>query len=88
MASTFVLPASALLEHWQGHRRLTRRVIEAFPEDQLFRFAIGSMRPFGDMALEMLSIRSDGTSSFTSRMRARAPSAAASASAPPTGPPR
>jgi uncharacterized damage-inducible protein DinB len=56
MASTFVLPASALLEHWQGHRRLTRRVIEAFPEDQLYRFAIGSMRPFGDMALEMLSM--------------------------------
>jgi hypothetical protein len=32
---TFLTPA-ALLEHWQGHRRLTRRVIVAFPDDQLF----------------------------------------------------
>ena len=54
--STVVIPSSALLEHWQGHRRLTRRVIEAFPEDRLFSFSIGSMRPFGAMALEMLSI--------------------------------
>jgi len=39
-SSTLVIPAPALLEHWQGHRRLTRRVIEAFPEDQLFSFSI------------------------------------------------
>jgi uncharacterized damage-inducible protein DinB len=51
-----VIPPAALLEHWQGHRRLTRRVIEAFPEDQLFSFSIGSMRPFGAMALEMISM--------------------------------
>jgi uncharacterized damage-inducible protein DinB len=50
------IPAAALLAHWQGHRRLTRRVIEAFPEEQLFSFSIGSMRPFGAMALEMLSM--------------------------------
>src|SRR5688500_11532851 len=31
----------AMLEHWQGHRRLTRRMIEAYPEDQLFSFALG-----------------------------------------------
>jgi uncharacterized damage-inducible protein DinB len=43
-----------LLEHWQGHRRLTRRVIEAFPEDQLNTFAVGGMRPFGLLALELL----------------------------------
>jgi uncharacterized damage-inducible protein DinB len=54
-SSTLVIPPSALLEHWQGHRRLTRRVIEAFPEDRLFNFSIGSMRPFGAMALELLS---------------------------------
>jgi uncharacterized damage-inducible protein DinB len=46
----------ALREHWQGHRRLTRRVIEAFPEDQLFTFSVGGMRPFGMLALEMLSM--------------------------------
>lgn|SRR5690606_6683247 len=52
---TFITP-SALLDHWQGHRRLTRRVIEAFPEDQLFTFRIGSMRTFGEMTRELLSM--------------------------------
>ena len=46
----------ALLEHWQGHRRLTRRVIAAFPEDKLLSFSIGSMRPFGAIAMELISI--------------------------------
>jgi uncharacterized damage-inducible protein DinB len=50
------MPASALLSHWQGHRRLTRKVIEAFPEEQFSRFSIGSMRPFGAMVMEMLGI--------------------------------
>ena len=53
---TLVIPAPALLDHWQGHRRLTRRVIEAFPEDRLFSFSIGSMRPFGVMAMELIGI--------------------------------
>src|SRR5262245_7056576 len=51
-----VISPAALLDHWQGHRRLTRRVIEAFPEDKLFSFSLGSMRPFGVMALELLSM--------------------------------
>jgi uncharacterized damage-inducible protein DinB len=51
-----VIPAAALLSHWQGHRRLTRRVIDAFPDDQLFSFSVGSMRPFGEMAMELLRI--------------------------------
>jgi hypothetical protein len=55
MSDVFITP-EALLEHWQGHRRLTRRVIEAFPEDQLFSFSVGSMRPFGALALEILSM--------------------------------
>ena len=55
-ASAVVLSPQDLLEHWQGHRRLTRRVIEAFPEDQLFTFSIGGMRPFGALALEMASM--------------------------------
>ncbi|WP_102126176.1 DinB family protein [Deinococcus planocerae] len=43
-----------LLAHWQGHRRLTRRIIEAFPEDQLFSFtAAPPMRSFGELAWEM-----------------------------------
>ncbi|THF71131.1 damage-inducible protein DinB [Deinococcus sp. Arct2-2] len=51
-----LLTPAALLAHWQGHRRLTRRVIEAFPEDQLFSFSVGGMRPFGVMAWEMVTI--------------------------------
>jgi uncharacterized damage-inducible protein DinB len=53
---TNVTTATELLEHWQGHRRLTRRVIEAFPEDKLFSFSIGSMRPFAEMVLEFLKM--------------------------------
>lgn len=45
----------AVLTHWQGHRRLTRRLIEAYPEDQLFTFSLGGMRPFGLLAQEMLA---------------------------------
>jgi uncharacterized damage-inducible protein DinB len=51
----FITP-EALLDHWQGHRRLTRRVIAAFPDDQLFRFSIGGMRSFGAMAMEMVTM--------------------------------
>ena len=51
----FITP-DALLAHWQGHRRFTRRVIAAFPEDALFMFSLGGMRPFGALALEMLTM--------------------------------
>jgi uncharacterized damage-inducible protein DinB len=50
------IQAEAVLAHWQGHRRLTRRFIEAFPEDQLFTFSLGGMRPFGLLAQEMLAM--------------------------------
>jgi DinB family len=51
-----VLGPQALLDHWQGHRRLTRRVIEAFPEDKLFSFSVGSMRPFSELVKEFLKM--------------------------------
>jgi uncharacterized damage-inducible protein DinB len=51
----FITP-EALLAHWQGHRRLTRRILDAFPDDKLFTFSIGGMRPFGALALEMLTM--------------------------------
>jgi uncharacterized damage-inducible protein DinB len=53
-STTLAVPAAALLEHWQGHRRLTRRLIEAFPDDRLFSHTIGGMRSFGAMTLEFL----------------------------------
>ena len=51
----FMTP-DAMLEHWQGHRRLTRRVIDAFPDDTLSTFSVGGMRPFAVLALEFLSM--------------------------------
>jgi uncharacterized damage-inducible protein DinB len=51
----FIAP-DALLAHWQGHRRLTRRVIDAFPEGELFTFSIGGMRPFGELAMEIVTM--------------------------------
>lgn len=56
MASSPFITPGRLLEHWQGHRRLTRRVIEAFPEDKLFTFSVGGMRPFGALAMEMVTM--------------------------------
>jgi uncharacterized damage-inducible protein DinB len=53
---TTVITPEALLEHWQGHRALTRRVIDAFPDDKLFTFSIGGMRTFGQLASEMLNM--------------------------------
>ena len=51
-----VITSEALLLHWQGHRSLTRRLIEAFPEEQLFQFAIGGMRPFSALAMEFIGM--------------------------------
>jgi uncharacterized damage-inducible protein DinB len=53
-ASAVVITPDQLLEHWQGHRRLTRRLIDAFPESELFTYSIGGMRSFGAMAAELL----------------------------------
>lgn len=46
--------AEDFLKHWQGHRGLTRRIIEAFPEKELFEFSIGGMRPFAELVMEFL----------------------------------
>jgi len=51
-----LITSEELLNHWQGHRRVTRRVLEAFPEDQLFTYSVGGMRPFAELISEMLSM--------------------------------
>lgn len=51
-----VMTSSALLTHWQGHRRLTRHLIEAFPEDKLFTYSIGGMRPFAELVMEFIKM--------------------------------
>lgn len=56
MTYTFITP-EALLEHWQGHQKLTRRVLEAFPEDKVFAFTpTPPMRPFGALVLEIIGM--------------------------------
>lgn len=56
MTTDQLISKENLLEHWQGHRFLTRRVIEAFPEKDFFEFSIGGMRPFSRLVSELLSI--------------------------------
>jgi len=52
-----LLTPASLLEMMEGNRRLTLRTIEAFPEEELFRFkAAEAMRPFAEMVMEILDI--------------------------------
>ena len=60
IATQQFISSTQLLEHWQGHRNLTRRVIDAFPENELFEFSIGGMRPFAKLAVELISIAGPG----------------------------
>ena len=58
--NTLFISAEDLLNHWLGHRRLTRRVIEAFPEDKLFDHSIGGMRSFATMVKEIIDVSGAG----------------------------
>jgi uncharacterized damage-inducible protein DinB len=42
--------------HWQGHRKLTIRTVEAFPEDKLFSYNVAPMRTFGEIAKEIIGV--------------------------------
>lgn len=55
-----VITSAELLKHWQGHRGLTRKIIEAFPEKEFFDYSIGGMRPFSRMIQELLAIAVPG----------------------------
>lgn len=54
--SPAILTSSQLLELWLGNRQLTMRVLDAFPEKELFEFSIGGMRTAADMASELLQM--------------------------------
>ena len=66
-SASLTLSSEALLAHWQGHRRLTRRVIEAFPERELFEYSVGGMRPFASLALEMQVMAAGGIQGLATR---------------------
>jgi uncharacterized damage-inducible protein DinB len=62
-----VITPDALREHWQGHRRLTRRVIEAFPEEAFFQFSLGGMRPFAALVTELIGMAGPGVVGIATR---------------------
>lgn len=51
-----IITPDQLLKHWQGHRALSRRVIDAFPENDLFNFSIGGMRTMSAYAMECIGM--------------------------------
>ena len=55
-----VISIDELRKHWQEHRALTGRVIEAFPDDAFFTHSIGGMRTFAEMTMELLGIAGPG----------------------------
>ncbi|MGN7786669.1 DinB family protein [Niabella sp. 22666] len=55
-----IISAEELLTAWQGHRNLTRKVIEAFPEKDMFTFSIGGMRPFAELIKEIITVSAVG----------------------------
>lgn len=58
--SVILITPEQLLEQWQGHRRLTRRVIEAFPEDKFLNYSVGGMRPFAKIIDELSDLADAG----------------------------
>ncbi len=55
-ASSPVITSDQLLKQWQGHRGLTRRVIDAFPEKELFNYSIAELRTMSGYAMECLGM--------------------------------
>ena len=66
-----VITTVELLKHWQDHRALTRRTIDAFPEKAFFNHTIGGMRPFSEMVMELLAIAAPGLKEIASGITAQ-----------------
>ncbi len=59
-SATAAISTDILLDQWLGHRRLTRKVIEAFPEDKMFTYSLGGMRTFAQLVTEILAMGAPG----------------------------
>jgi uncharacterized damage-inducible protein DinB len=59
-SATAAISTDILFGQWLGHRNVTRRVIEAFPEDKLFTYSVGGMRPAAELMLELLTMGAPG----------------------------
>ncbi len=55
-----IVSATELMDHWQGHRRLTRKLIELFPEEHFYTFSIGGMRPCSELMMELIVMAAPG----------------------------
>ncbi len=51
-----LLSLDTLWNHWEGHRRLTLRTLEAFPEDQLLNHPVENMRSFAELMSEIVNV--------------------------------
>ena len=49
-----------LLDQWQSQRRLTRHLIETFPEEEFFNYRLGGMPTFYEMSVELLAVTVPG----------------------------
>lgn len=65
--TTPIITSQNLLKHWQGHRALTRRVIDLFPEEDFFNFSIGGMRTMAQLSNELLSIGAPALKAIVNR---------------------
>ncbi|MBL4676340.1 MAG: damage-inducible protein DinB [Mucilaginibacter sp.] len=63
-AAKSLITNEELLKHWQSHRGLSRKILAQFPEKDLFEFSIGSMRPYSELAGEMIGLASAGMNGF------------------------
>lgn len=55
-----IITPEELAAHWKGHRGLTRKLIEAFPEKEYFEYSIGGMRPAAQLVQEMMDLGAAG----------------------------
>jgi uncharacterized damage-inducible protein DinB len=60
MTKPAAISTDILLDQWLGHRRVTRKLIEAFPEDKMFTYSIGGMRTFAQLISELLTMGAPG----------------------------
>jgi hypothetical protein len=59
-APEWFITSDSILSHWQNHRKLTREVIKAFPEDKLFKYSLSGMRSFAILVKEMICVSDSG----------------------------
>jgi uncharacterized damage-inducible protein DinB len=66
-SATAAISTDILLSQWLGHRKVTRKVIEAFPDDKMFTYSIGGMRTFAQLMAELLTLGAPGIRGVVNR---------------------